>query len=97
MSNLTIRERLIEAELWNTSDPRDPAQDIAAAFKVLDLLATRNVGVSLSFVPGDLWEAWILTETTPGRYEHMNDAYASTPARAICRAIMRHLGQRQDD
>jgi len=35
---MTLRNQLIAGHLWNVSDPRDPVEDIAAAWQLADAL-----------------------------------------------------------
>ena len=78
---MTIRDQMISAGLWDATDPRDPAEEIAAAMPLMEKLDTP----SLTRFQIGLW-------TCQGKGDTWYRGDGATAPLAICRAALNTVG-----
>ena len=99
-----IRNKLIEADLWDAHDPRDPAHDIAAALDLAECVCEEiDGGFRLDYCPpdevavGDSAGAYSCWFEHDGQIKGYAQGATSIRALIICIAALKALGIEADD
>lgn len=89
---MNIRDQMVAANLWDSSDPRDPSQEIAAAWQVYEWLAEHTV-IRVSNGDGDSCDVDLFPKGQPDSWgllvAHIT---AATMPLAICLAALKAVG-----
>jgi hypothetical protein len=92
---MNIRQRMIEAKLWDATDIRDPSEDIAAAWLVVEKIETHGWYVGVGWCNGKYGtekRGWCYIGGHGADGAHVGGANTDTAPHAICLAALKAVG-----